>query len=374
MKTLKSVFMLVLIIVVIGVCVSCKQQGKGAVSIGVIIPLTGDYAKIGLDIKKAIEIAEQDAINKGFAKKGEITVYFEDNKLDAALTVAAYNKLKSINNIQAVITVTSKCILALKPLANKDKVLLLNASAISTEIEDAEDFCFSLIPNARTESEYLSDYMLKKKQIKNAALIYRNDQSGQSFNSCFAKKYTQDGGVIGITESHPVNTSDFRTIIAKLKQNKDIQGIFAASLGVEVANFVKQCKELNYKLPILTYESINQPNALDIAGNLIDDIEFVSPKFLKSDPDYDLFKKSLKEKFNSEEINFYMISHYNAYMVIAKLLKSGFTTGTEFRDNVAKIRNYKFLGPEIIIDPQGNASTALGIFGFKNKQLINISE
>lgn len=374
MKNIKILIALSAIVFALTGCKSCNKQKIKTINIGVIIPLTGDYAKIGNDIKKAIEVGEKDAINKGLIKEGVINVLFEDNKLDAANTITAYNKLKAINDIQVVITVTSKCILALKPLANKNKILLLNASAISTEIEDSVDFCFSLIPNAKTESEYLSNYIFDDKKIKSIALIYRNDQSGQSFNDWFSKKYIKKGGTIPLTEPHPINTSDFRTIIAKLKSNEDIKGVFMASLGVETANFVKQCKELNFILPIYTYESINQPKSIEIAGKSIENIEFVSPKFNPSDTSYAAFKQAIKEKYNNDEINFYMISHYNAFMVIAKLFSQGFSSGSEFKENISKLGNIKFLGSEINIDPQGNATSALEISGFKEKQIFTVKE
>lgn len=368
---------LVLGVGIIGAILWRNSKEVGAsktISVGVIIPLTGDYAKIGTDIKKSIEVAEADAIQRGLIKQGQIQILFEDNKLDANNTVAAYNKLRSINNIQAVITVTSQSILALKPLVNKDKVLLLNASAISTDIEDSADFCFSLIPNAKAESEYLSNFILQDKGIRSLALIYRNDPSGQSFNRWFSQKYTSDGGVINVTEAHPANTSDFRTIIAKLRSGERIGGIFMASLGVETANFVKQSRELNLNIPVFTYESINQPKAIEVAGETIDNIEFVTPRFNPNDASFNVFKRSLAERYKNDEINFYMISHYNAFMLIIKLVNSGFNSGNDFKDNIPRLGAVNFLGSEISIDPQGNASTALEISGFKNKQVVTVKQ
>jgi branched-chain amino acid transport system substrate-binding protein len=369
MKIVK-IFFALLLIVFIG-C-NYNQQKNKTISIGVILPLTGDYAKIGADIKKAIEIAEQDAENKGLIKKNEINVIFEDSKMDATTTVNAYNKLRSSNNMQAVITVTSKCVLALKPLANKDKILLLNASAISTEIEDNSDYCFSLIPDAKAESVFLSDYILKNKNISDIALVYRNDQSGKSFCDEFSKYYSKNGGLIQIVEAHPTNTTDFKTIIAKLKEAKSVKAVFMASLGVETANFLKQSRELNFNIPVFTYETINQPNALDLAGNLIDNVEFVSPRFSPQDTAYKALKKSLKSKYGSDEINFYMVSHYNAFMLLANLIHSGNTVGSEFKANVPNVTGGNYLGSKISIDSIGHSNASLGIYGYHNQLIYQI--
>jgi len=338
----------------------------------VIIPLTGDYAKIGADIKKAIEIAEQDAENKGLIKKDQVNIIYEDSKMDATTTVNAYNKLKSSNNIQAVITVTSKCILALKPLANKDTILLLNASAISTEIEDNADYCFSLIPDAKAESVFLSDYIFSNKHIKDIALVYRNDQSGKSFYDEFSNYYSKNGGSIQIVEAHPTGTTDFKTIIAKLKKTGNAKAVFMASLGVETANYLKQSKELNFNLPVFTYETINQPNALDIAGNLINNVEFVSPKFNPKDTAYKALKQSLKSKYGSDEINFYMVSHYNAFILLANLIYSGNTTGSAFKANIPHVNANNYLGSKLSIDSIGHSNASLGIYGYHNQSIYQI--
>ncbi len=350
-----------------------NQQSKHIkLNIGVIIPLTGDYSKIGKDLQKAIVLAKQDAIRNGLIKNEQINIIFEDNKLDATTTINAYNKLKAINNIDVVITVTSKCILALKPIANKDEVILLNASAISTEIEDSIDYCFSIIPNAASEATFLSSYILNK-QEKSTSIIYRNDQSGNSFYSAFSKHYESNGGIIPVVEAHPTNTTDFRTIIAKIKTDNTQDALFMPSLGVETAHFLKQSKELNLNIPIYTYETINQPNALDIAGNLIDRVEFVSPTFQPNDSAFILFREDLMASYGSDEINFYMISHYNAFMLCANLLNKGFKTSQEFKKEIPNITGEFYLGSPFRIDSIGNAHTQLSIYGYRNKSIYQLN-
>ncbi len=94
-------------------------------------------------------MALDDAINQGMISKDKVKLVIEDAQADPRKSVDAFKKLTEIDKIAACITATSGVTLAIKPIANQNKIVLMNASAISTEIEDTPDYTFSVIPNAR---------------------------------------------------------------------------------------------------------------------------------------------------------------------------------------------------------------------------------
>jgi branched-chain amino acid transport system substrate-binding protein len=370
---LSTILILLLLVAITGYWFWRKQiVSNNVVKIAVILPLTGDYAKIGTDIKNSIEQAKDDAIKDNVITSSQVEFIFEDNKLDPNATISAYNKIKATTkNLVGVFTITSKCILALKPLTNKDKILLINGSAIGTDIEDTNDYCFSVIPNAKIEANYLAEYIFNTLQFKNINAIFRNDQSGQSFNKFFTEKYNLLGGKVLSVETNEPNATDFKNTISKFKNFSDAQGIFMASFGNETALFSKQSDELNYKLPIITYEAVNQPKAIEIGGNSINKIYFASPKFVSTDSSIVLFKERVQKNFNNTNINYYMISHYDATSLLLGLISKGNNTATSIKSGIENIKEYKGLGPTLVFDNVGAVTVEMQMNKFiENKPTI----
>ena len=73
-------------------------------------------------------------------------------------SVNAFNKLVDQNGISSVLTALSSVTLAIKPIANEKHIPLVNANAFSTDIDDADDFCFSILPNAKEYGNYLAKF------------------------------------------------------------------------------------------------------------------------------------------------------------------------------------------------------------------------
>ncbi len=114
-------------------------------SIGVITPLTGQYAFIGEANRNAILLAQRqfgDTFGPDKNSK-KVEVFFEDDKYDAKLAVTAYKKLRDINHIDAVIVLGAPSIQALKPLTDSDNIPLLG---LGGTIVYEKDTVFQLMP------------------------------------------------------------------------------------------------------------------------------------------------------------------------------------------------------------------------------------
>jgi branched-chain amino acid transport system substrate-binding protein len=136
---------------------ACKTEKKETITIGAILPLTGGYAQYGNYMRQGMELALEDAINSGKIISNEIQLIFEDSQADPKKSVSAINKLIEINLVTACIPATSGVTLAIKPIANKNEVILVNATAISPQIEDSSDYVYSIIPDAAFEGKFLAE-------------------------------------------------------------------------------------------------------------------------------------------------------------------------------------------------------------------------
>lgn len=342
----------------------CVKKEKDVVQIGAVLPITGNIAQFGNYWKQGLELALDDAINQGIVKKDNIKLIIEDAQADPRKSVDAFKKLVEIDKVVACITATSGVTLALKPIANQNEVVLINASAISTEIEDAQDYIFSVIPNARFTGYFLAETAFNKLGKRNAGILYRNDPSGKSFYDNFSKRFSELGGNIVFVDTHEPNATDYRTNIAKVKNVKSMDVIFVASWGTDVAYYLRQAKELGAHTQVLAYETFYTPKVLEIAGSAANGVIFSAPEFNAwiNEPRLKEFREKVMKKYNQNEINYHIAGHYDAMMIVIKAVANGNYTGEAIKNYLKNIKKYTGITGSIKFDENGGANVPLTIY------------
>ena len=350
----------------------CVKKEKDVVQIGAVLPITGNIAQFGNYWKQGLELALDDAINQGIVKKDNIKLIIEDAQADPRKSVDAFKKLVEIDKVVACITATSGVTLALKPIANQNEVVLINASAISTEIEDAQDYIFSVIPNARFTGYFLAETAFNKLGKRNAGILYRNDASGKSFCENFSKRFRELGGNIVFEDTHDPNATDYRTNIAKIKAVKNMDVLFVASWGPDVAYYLKQAKELGVHKQVLAYETFYTPKVLEIAGSAANGVIFSAPQFnaIKDEPLMKDFKEKVMRKYNQEEVNYHIAGHYDAMMLVLDAISKGNRTGETIRNYLMGLKSFQGVTGEIRFDNNGGAQLPLRLFTVRNDKFI----
>lgn len=351
-----------------------KPEDEKVIEIGAILPLTGDYAKYGNYMKQGMEIALEDAIKMGKVNQNKIRIIFEDSQANPQKSVTAIKKLIDIDNVIACIPATSGVILAIKSIINKSRIITLNATAISPEINDSNDYIFSIIPDAILEGKYLAEIGINKLGKRKAAIIYRNDQSGISFYNTISKYFIELGGTVVYHDAHQPNSIDFGSILAEIATKKSIDIIYVMSFGPEVAQFAKQAKEKGQNIQIVTYETFNSPNSIEIAGDAANGIIFCSPIFDKNSNKKEIvdIKRRIKEKYNQVEFNFFIAAHYDALMILIESISNGAKNGEEIKEYLNRMSSYSGITGNIKFDKNGACIVPLQLFKVENKNFIII--
>lgn len=358
---------IIIAIIIIGYLIfnpTNKSDESDIVKIGAVLPLTGNIAEYGNYMKDGIELALSDAKQLGFENVDKIQLIFEDGKANPKSSVDAFNKLVEFDKITVGFSATSAVTLAMKPIANKNQVILMNASAISTEIEDKSDYMYSIIPNASYTGKYLAEKAYNLLNKRNAGILYRNDASGISFKDEFKKKFLELNGSIVYESAHQLNNTEFRSFILELKNVELLDVIFVASWGPEVAHFIKQAKEQNLNIQVLAYETFKSPKVLEIAGEAANGVIFSSPRLIELE-DYNLFetfKEKVLEKFGSEEINYHILGHYDATMIVIKAISEGNITADRIKEYFDGMESYNGITGNIRFDKNGGSILSLGLY------------
>lgn len=336
-----------------------EERKKQVVTLGALLPLTGKFATYGNYMKQGLEIAYDDAVKNKTIDPVYVKLAIEDVKIDPKLAINAYMKLKSTTNLVAVFPVTSACTLAIKPLANKDKIVMVNTTAISASIEDKDDYSFSVLSDAKLISKYLAKFANKLKK-KKAAVVYRDDASGVSIRDEFTKQFEKEGGKVVFSEANKPSSFDFKNSISKLK-SVDADMVLVASFGTETAKYMVQAKELNYTNQVMTYETFYSQKALNEAKGNAEGIIFPIPKFDVNDEggSVEKLRSKLKEKYGSDKMVFYTASMYDGISLIFSAIKNKNYSAIKIRDYIDSLKSYEGITGEMKFREDGGIETTL---------------
>lgn len=355
-------------ITILGGCSKAESpQSVEPVVVGGILPMTGSVAQVGEYMRQGMELALDDAIKEGIVKADDVRLMIEDSEANPAKGIAAYQRLRTTGKVVAVVPVTSGVILALKPLANKDQIVVINASAISPDIDDAEDFSFSIEPNANIEGTFLADYV-KQKGYRTAGILYRNDPSGLAFLQTFSKRCETNGVKVVFTDNHQPGETDFRAYVTKVSAVKDMDVLFMASFGPEVATYMKQAAELGLRTPVIGYTTCFSQKVVEIGGGAVEGLVFSAPAFdsASEQPVAKLLRDKIKAKYGKTESNYYVASHYDAMMIVLKGIAQGARSGDSLRAYVAGLKEYDGLSGRIQFLKNGASTIPMAVYRVSN--------
>jgi branched-chain amino acid transport system substrate-binding protein len=374
MKKIKILFAISAILFAFAGCNSCNQTSKNEiVKIGGVFPMTGNGSQYGQDFKEGSELALANAIKVGSIKNDEVQLVIEDGQGDPTKSINAFNKLIDNDNISAGLTALSSVTLAIKPVANNRHVTIINANAFSSDIEDRSDYCFSILPNATDYGEYIGEITFTDLHQKEIGIVYRNDASGLSFTDGFSKAFLSLGGQILFKETHDPNQSDYKSLINKLRNSeKRPKYIFMPSYGNETAQFIKQAGEGGYNIKIITYQSFFIPETIQLAGQQTENVLFLASAFnpYSSDSITSQLRQQLKQKYNSDDLNYYVAAEYDAMNLLIKAVANGNKSGEAIRKYMGQLKEFKGITGNIQFNKWGGCSMPLKLYTVRNRKFV----
>jgi branched-chain amino acid transport system substrate-binding protein len=295
-----------------------KDNNK-TIKVGVILPLTGKNSYLGDYMNPAIEIATDEINSKGGINGKKIELVNEDSQGTAATSVSAYRNLVS-RDIHYYITSMSSVTLAIAPIAEENKNILINVGSSSPKITNAGDYVFrhNLMPTDEAKILARHVYDLGYKRI---ATIYANNEGTIGSRDVFVEEYKRLGGEIITEEVYDFGATDFRSNIEKLKQaNPD--AVLVSSFANEEGILLKQSRELGYRPQWFGFYFAGDPLAVKIAGNATEGLMFTH--FFDPNANSEKiqeFKLKYKEKTNREP-EAYAALAYDTVYILAKAIEN----------------------------------------------------
>ena len=351
------------IVVVLAVAFGTKVLKPKDIPIGAILPLTGQAAQWGVPAKQGVELAVEQ-INAGGGVVGRrLKLYIQDSAGDPKTAVSAFQSLLVKRpDIQAVVgAVASSETLAIAPIAERRRVVLISPASTNPRITDAGDFIFRDIPTDALRGKVFAEYVFAKAKISRIAVMYINNDAGVGNKDVFVRRFRQLGGVVLGEEAYAEGTRDVRTQLAKIKALKP-QALMVVSYPDDTIVVVKQARELVPKMPLFFQaEAVEDPAVRKALGAALNGVTYILP----AKPEGKVpqrFAGEYKRKHGTEP-ELFAAEGYDCVQLVADGVRAsgGIARATSIRDHLYSVRDYGGASGIISFDHNGDVVKPMSV-------------
>lgn len=341
-------------IVVAAVMVIRRDRPSGF-RVGVIMPLTGGAASLGASCRNGVLLAVEEHNAAKQTAEPAITAIVEDDKADATTGVSAFLKLTSADGVGAIIgPLASGVTLAVAPLAERQKVVILSPGSSAPAISTAGDYVFRNELSEEYGAREQADLAHGRLGFKRVAVVYVNNEYGSGTAQIFRERFVELGGQIMLSQAFNPGTTDFRTVLTEIKTRSPDAVFFVYQ--DDITNFLRQRAELQVPVTVYTTPVFESPATLATLGALAEGVVYTY--YGEFDPAAASgltasFVKSYQERF-SEAPSYYSAQGYDAARIMIEALRRCGFTRERLKDALYTIRDFPGVSGVTSFDSNGD--------------------
>ncbi len=336
------------------VILGCGTGSDNVIKIGALLPLTGDAAQYGQFAKNGIELAVTEANRAGGINGSTIQIVYEDTQADPTTGVAAARKLLSFDEVNCVIGgLASSVTLAIAPIMNERKVVLLSPASSAPRITDAGDYIFRNCASDDFEGKVLAEYAFGTLAFEEIAILSINNDYGLGIRSVFKETFESLGGKVIFDESFEQGETDYRSLLGKVKATNP-KGIVIVG-HKELAQLLRQAKETSTQAQFLSTVMIEDPQIIELSGGAAEGVVYSARTYNPeegSGPTGD-FVKDFSATYGSVPDIFAALG-YDAAMLLVRALKGGAVSADDIKQVLYSTEDYGGAAGTISFDENGD--------------------
>lgn len=255
---------------------ACGPKEK-VVKIAVAVPLTGDMGTEGQGLRRAVELAvEQANAAKRFPYKLAAAPY--DDRADPKEAVNVANLIISDPRIVAVVGhYNSGCAIPAAKVYARAPIAMVSPAATNPEVTAQQlspdwqgtKMVYRVCPTDDVQGASAAEFAFKKLGKRRMALLHDKTPYGQGLAEQFQKTFAALGGKIVSQDGISVGDKDFKALLTKIQADKSKpEGIYFGGLYTESGLLLKQMRELGLKPPFafISGDGSKTSGLFDVAG------------------------------------------------------------------------------------------------------------
>ncbi len=256
-------------------------------------------------------------------------------------------------------------------LADENKVVILTPVTGGKNVDNSGDYVFRTANSDILAGRDIARAM-NKLGFKKAAIVCEQTEYTTDIKNTFTDEFTKLGGQVSVVEDFAPQTSDFRTIISKLKKDQPEAIVILSQTGLSGGYFVKQARELSLKAVLFSdFNLASNENAKKIAGTF-EGMYFADPAYNENDPAVKAFFDQYQQTYGKPPfIKFHAAATYDDIMLLSNAIKQVGDNSVKVHDwLLTDVKNYHGFMGTYSLDVLGNSDLGFNIKVVKNGQFV----
>ncbi|MCW3138173.1 MAG: ABC transporter substrate-binding protein [Methanophagales archaeon] len=339
------------------------------IKVGAVLPLSGDLSAYGKYVQRGIELAAEEINANGGIGGANITVLYRDNEGKSDKTVSVINALIAEDKVPVVIgAVVSENTLAVCPIAEKKKVVLISPTSTSPKLSDYKNYVFRTCPSDIYQGKALSDVIfdLKPEGARVAVMFVDNDY-GVGLKDAFVKSYQERGEIVAV-EAHKEGDTEFTGVLSAIKdKNPDV--VVLITYAKEGAAIVKQGREEGLDVAWVGSDGIKSDAFIEQVGKDAEGVKATYPISMVSESVTENFVKLYRAKYGAGSIDTDVAYGYDTMHVVAEAIEKGGYDAEDISDALREIRHHGVCGAKKF-DENGDVPPAYDLWKVENAKWV----
>jgi len=309
-------------LIVIAPLTGCAKK-ENVIKIGCAAPITGDQAKIGLDLLNGVRLAVEEANEKGEVIPGyKLVVYEQDDQHNPAQAVTVAKKFVADKDVVAVAGhLNSSCTKPASSIYYEARLVQISPASTNPEIsKQGFDTFFRTCTTDDVQGPAGATFAVKKLGVQKVYVIDDKTTYGKGLADEFHKRAKELGVQILGHEGITQGDKDFTPLLIKVKAlEPDL--IFFGGIYPEGALLIKQARNLSMNVPFMGGDGMFDTTLIKLATPEAAEGTYVT--FFGADmeqvPTAKEFVNSYKAKYG--EIGPFSTYAYDATNIIIEAIK-----------------------------------------------------
>lgn len=361
-KTL-FVFIAAFLAMSMGACTKQETTPSG-IKIGATIPLTGDLAAWGNREKNGILLALEE-VNASRSSANRIEVIMEDTKSQPAAGVSAINKLIGINKVKFIIgDVSSGITLAMAPIAESNRVLMLSPGASNPALTSAGDYIFRNWPSDVYDGAALAYAAQNDLKAKKVIVFYEDNTYSEGLADAFKQNAAKINLQVIGSDRVTAKDKSYRTLLEKYRRS-DADIVFVAAHPATSAHLFMQMKEAGMKQIRLGCVAIEGPEFVEAYPDATDIYFTTIPLDPEHNSVFKTFSTQYKEKYG-ESPDVAAAHAYDAMKMFATVIPDASISEDQAKAGLYQMKNFAGATGTMSFDANGDVVKPLALMRYEN--------
>jgi neutral amino acid transport system substrate-binding protein len=205
-----------------GSTATTTSGSSGGVSVGVLLPFTGEYDWVGSNVLPVVEMLAEEINADGGIGGNQVEVISGDTEATVDASVSAAQKLINVDGVDLIIGPTSLTFTGVIDLIQENSVPVVSPTAGTTALDTVGgDYIFRTVPSDSLGGRAISRAARNREfntvaSYSSMGLMVGNAPALQSFKAPVRDSFEEYGGTVTSVQDYATGKSSYQSEVSKM--------------------------------------------------------------------------------------------------------------------------------------------------------------